>query len=149
MTMKSAFAAMAAFGAALFGASALADAPSNLPRAEEGRSVIVRFDAGALADPIAVDALQRDIVRAARRVCGGSAERGVSLLARRNACMRRAVDAAVTSAAIPSLTVLHANLTNADKYRSWRGQPSDSVMRMVAEAGGQSGSAGTIFQPPQ
>lgn len=149
MKMTKTLAALAAFGTALLGASAFADTIAERSNTVDTRSTVVRFDPQALADPVAVDALQRDLVRAATRVCRPRGLSGLAAMRERRACVRRSVDTAVQTASIPQLSVLHANLSDDAKYRSLRDLPDASVLRMVAEAGGQSGSAGTIYQPPR
>jgi hypothetical protein len=59
------------------------------------------------------------------------------------------VDAAVQSASINGLTVLHANLSGGERYASVRTAPSQSLLTMVAQAtDGQRGSAGQTAPVP-
>lgn len=137
MTMIKTLAA-AAFGFAALTGAAFADTGATQTWQSE-----VRFSADRLADPLAVDALQRDIVTAAKEACG-PAGRGVRALQQRNACVRKAVNDAVADVNIASLSVLHANLTASAKFDANRAVPNTAVLQMVAEAGGQSRAAGTI-----
>jgi UrcA family protein len=144
---KVVFGALAAI--ALTGVAAAAEPAQNT------RAHTVRFDIEALADPIAVDALHRNLVRAAQRLCGDG--QLATTAGRRNRCVTRAVDAAIARADVPPLSVLHANLRGTAKYRSWRRAPDEVIMAQVAaaydlntaEGPGKGGGAGEIFQPPQ
>lgn len=135
--------AIVAAAVAFTGGAAFASTPFLV-----SRSIEVRVDHVDFANPAEIDSLQRQLVRAAARVCGAPDQRlSARQVAQRNACARAAVDTAVETAGIAPLSVLHANLTPQDKYRSWRGQPSDQVMQMVADAAiGRTGSAGTVPQ---
>lgn len=140
-TMKT-FAAAFAFGAVALTSAAFADVGVT----SEAWEREVRFNPSSLADPIAVDALHRDIVAVAREACGRPG-RDVRARAHRNTCVRNAVEAAVSNANIASLSVLHANLAPNEKFNLARATPNQDVLRMVAEAGGQSRAAGTIGAP--
>lgn len=142
MTMKKLLAAATVAAAvALTGGTAFATAPST-----ETRSIEIRVGNVDFSNPAEVDSLQRDMIRAATRVCGRPDQRmSARQVAQRSACARAAVDQAVQTANIAPLSVLHANLAPQDKYRSWRAQPSDQVLRLVAEAAvGRTGAAGTV-----
>jgi UrcA family protein len=117
----------------------------------ETRSVAVRTESVDFANPQDIDSLQRSIVRAANRVCGVDGRLSARQVALRNACARRATDQAVEMAGIAPLRVLHASLTQEDRYRSWRSAPDANVMQMVADAAetmpGRGSSAGTTDAP--
>jgi UrcA family protein len=116
----------------------------------ETRSVEIAVSAFNLSDPSQIDGMHRDIVRAAREVCIGDVGRASAReVSRRNGCVRKAVDAAVQSASINGLTVLHANLSGGERYASVRTAPSQSLLTMVAQAtDGQRGSAGQTAPVP-
>jgi UrcA family protein len=136
--VKTAAAALAFF--ALGAGAALAD-----QRSVETRTVEISTAAFNLADPVEIDALHRDIVRSARSVCGEVGRASAREISRRNGCVRKAVDAAVQTASINPLSVLHANLVGGERYAAVRAAPGAALMTMVAEAAiGQSGSAGQV-----
>lgn len=146
MTMKTkpftkTFAAAAAFLVATAGAAGMTTALAKSPSIEQA-AIEVRTDAVDFSSPTDVDSLHRQLIRAANRVCGVDGRLSARQVALRNQCVRGAVDQAVEVAAIAPLSVLHANLTPQDKYRSWRVAPDQRVMTMVAQAaGGMSRSA--------
>jgi UrcA family protein len=127
-----------------------AGAPAMAKQADDARDMrrIAVSTAGVnFTNPADVDALHRRVLRAAVRVCGGDLRLAPGPAARRNRCVQRAADSAIEAAGLAPLMVLHANLTEKDRYRSWRTQPDEEVMRLVAEAGGGGANAGTIYQP--
>lgn len=120
-------------------APAAAQAPRNALASET-----IRFDTASLIDPAAVDALHRRIVRTAVRVCDSGRVYGVRGGDR---CMRMAVDRAVAQAELAPLSVLHAALDTGTRYHLRRSRIDAETERLVAEAAGGFGAAGTIAQP--
>lgn len=95
-----------------------------------------------LSQPSSVAELHRAVVAAAEQVCRDQGLRGVDALTLRRACVRSAVEAAITDAGEPTLSALFDTLPARHRYSARAYQLSPQAVAAVERAAGRRAVAG-------
>lgn len=122
------------FAAAVGMAFAAFAVPAQAAEREDMGSVAVSVRAVDQNDPMSIDRLHRDIVRAATRVCRMDYGRTIEAFRAVRECRANAVERAVADSNMPMLVALNEALPMRERYNAGRRAPNETVLTAMRNA---------------